>query len=142
MISLSIDGLENGEKMNFHISVENKIKIYWPLPIPGPGVICGGVARVRLTQCAHCRYVLMWGPPGPDSPIRYPLACGENTRCRALPRVWELLVLAHRDGERQRNPAFHLMTCRRRCAFIYFFFSQKRGHLSLIVAGYRMWSRS
>ena len=29
MISLSIDGLENGEKMNFHISVEKKIKIYW-----------------------------------------------------------------------------------------------------------------
>ena len=24
MISLSIDGLENGEKMNFHISVEKK----------------------------------------------------------------------------------------------------------------------
>ena len=48
----------------------------------------------------------------------------------------------HTDGERQRNPAFHLMTCRRRCAFIYFFFSQKRGHLSLIAAGYRMWSRS
>lgn len=29
MIGLNIDGLENGEKMNFHISVEKKIRIYW-----------------------------------------------------------------------------------------------------------------
>lgn len=70
-------------------------------------------------------YVLMWGPPGPDSPIRYPLACGEKTRCRALRRVWELLVLAHgrRETAESSLPPNDLQ--KEVCFYLLFLLSEK-----------------
>lgn len=102
-----------------------------PFPFLGQGSCAGEFQESDSPNVPTAWYFLMWGPPGPYSPIRHPLACGENTRCGALRHVWELLVLASRDGERQRNPAFHLMTCRRRCGFIYFFFFKKRAQGTL-----------
>lgn len=112
----------------------------WPLPIPGPGVMCGGVPRVRLTQCALCLVRSDVGSPRPRFSSQIPTGVWGNTRCGALCHVWELLVLAQRDGERQRNPAFRLRTCRRR--FYLLFLLSEKG--AFIPNGCRchMWSRS
>lgn len=92
----------------------------------GPGVMCGS-SRVRPTQCAHCLVRSDVGSPRPDSPVRYPLACGEAHGARLLPCLGAL-VLAQRDGERQRNPAFRLRTCRRRF-YLLFLFSQRNAFI-------------